>query len=299
MLQLRTLNHRVLGDLRATGQISQGPVAGADLEAEVDAAIARLRRERRLRAHGPERLAARLDNFVRTDLPEQFDDPHLPAEHRRALAQGLHRHNRLVGAYWRFLRILAPFIRETSARTGRPVRCLELACGSGELAIALDGEARRRGFRVDVVGSDLAASSVADARRRAGGGPVRFEVIDALALDGLPNGAFDVIFIAQSAHHFTPGKLARMAAAGSRAATTAFVAIDGFRTLWMFPLLGATNAVVEPRMYHDSFITARKFYSEPELRLIGELAAGAERVNVRSSWPGWSVLEVRAAPQAS
>jgi 2-polyprenyl-3-methyl-5-hydroxy-6-metoxy-1,4-benzoquinol methylase len=292
LLQLARWNGLLLRDLRARGEVPVGPVS-TDLEPTVDRAVERLRRERARTGSPGLRIAAAVDRAIRTDRPEHFDNPMLPPAHRRKLAQGLHRHNRLVGAYRRFLSILAGPLRAAAARRPGPVRCLELASGSGELAIALDAEARERGVAVEITGSDLAPSSVAEATERASGTGVQFLVLDALDLAGIPDGSFDVIFIAQSAHHFTPGQVARIVAAGTRAATTAFVLIDGYRALWMFPLLGVTATLAGPVLYHDTLITARKFYSEAELRLIAELAVGPDRATVRTSWPGWSVLEVR------
>lgn len=287
MFQLHAANERALAALRLGGGVPRGPVPAADLSEVADHAIASLRARRRT-----EGLRARLDARIRTDEPEHLDDPTLPTADRDRLDDALDGHNRLVLAYPRFVAALAPFVAEAAA-TRTPVRCLELASGSGRLALALAAHARRAGLPVEITGSDVNADAVASATRRAAGTPgLAFRTLDATTLDGVEPGQFDVVFLVQTAHHFTPGQLARITASGARAARVAFVGIDGYRAPWM-PLVVAATAAVYPVLLHDGLISARKFYSEAELRLIGELAVGADHLEVGRRWPGWSTWVAR------
>ena len=49
-------------------------------------------------------------------------------------------------------------------------------------------------------------------------------------------------------------------------------------------------------LVHDAVVTGRKLDSEPELMIIGQLAAPEARVTVRPMAPGYSMLEVEFAP---
>ncbi|MCB9759955.1 MAG: class I SAM-dependent methyltransferase [Alphaproteobacteria bacterium] len=255
-------------------------------------------RARRLAgARGPAaRLAASLDAALRTEIEEHFDRAETSDADRRALARTLDRFNRLHGSYGRFLRLLRPTLDEVSAREGRPARVLELASGSGAFSMALAVHARRAGLAVEVTGSDIQPDYVraANAASEARGAGVRFIHLDACAID-LDPGRFDLVFIANSLHHFSARQLAAMVAGARRVATTGFVGVDGHRSLYLLAWLAVVGAVLPPwpLFLHDSVVTGRKLYSEPELEAITRLGAPDARVSVRTSWPGYSVVAAR------
>jgi len=69
---------------------------------------------------------------------------------------------------------------------GEPARALDLGTGTGDGAIAI----ARRWPGADVLGVDVSAGMIAEARRKAPA--LRFEVADARRLD-VPDGAFDLV----------------------------------------------------------------------------------------------------------
>ncbi len=81
--------------------------------------------------------------------------------------------------------------REALVREGASV--LDLGCGTGRVAAAL---APRMG---SVLGLDVSAGMVAEARRRHGGvRGLRFAVTDGAGLDGLPDAGFDLVVAVDS-----------------------------------------------------------------------------------------------------
>lgn len=134
----------------------------------------------------------------RERIPEIMDDPALdPAQHRRAL-DGLARLNRASGAagvLWKPVRDLA------RQHTGRPLRVLDVACGSGDVPIALVREARRSGVAFEADGCDISPTAVETAARTAAaaGVPARFFTHDAIR-DPLPAG-YDVVTCSLFLHH--------------------------------------------------------------------------------------------------
>lgn len=294
MIALDTLDQHVLPQL-ALGPPPVDPAALAD---DAEHALAALR-DARVR-HAAERSAplawwARFDRDLRTQELEHLDEPDFPAARKVAIVRALHHFNRLTRAYDRFLHVLEPLIRDVHATEARPVRVLELASGSGELALALADRARRRGLPVEITGSDVLPEHVDAARARAGqvDAPVRFEVIDALAMDHIATGAWDVVLIAQSIHHFSPGFLARLFRQGARVAGHAFVGIDGARGLRTLSAVPAVTALSLQRDFvHDAWVTVRKLYAPAELRLLAERAAPDAVVDVRGLAPGWTVVEI-------
>jgi len=272
----------------------------AELEHAANAAVADLRARRTARAAdlgGLDALAVRLDDRLRTDEPEYLDDPHFSPRRKERIVQALHRFNQGVFAYRRFYRVLRPLLRQVLAERRGPVRILELASGSGEFSFALADLARRERIPVQVTGSDYFAEHVAAGNRKAEarGSPVRFTRVNAFDMGALEAGAWDIVFIAQSIHHFTPGQVAMMIAQATRVATVGFVGIDGRRSLELFAVVPSAGVLLRSGDYlHDALVTLRKFYTESELEVIARIAVPAGFVSVRPELPGYSVMMVTA-----
>src|ERR1700687_1153595 len=130
--------------------------------------------------------------------PEIMDQPDLDqARHWHALG-GLERINRLSGSAG----ILWPSIRRLAEETGkRSLRILDVACGAGDVSIALCRRAARAGLNVHMEGADISSRALDYARQRAetAGAPVHFFQLDALAAD-FPS-TYDVMFSSLFLHH--------------------------------------------------------------------------------------------------
>lgn len=295
MLQQRSANQVIMADLPRP---SSPPTDMNVLERQVDQAIASLRAQRRVHGQTADvlpRLAARLDDWIRTDAEEFLDRADYADAGKVRIVSQLHRFNRVVQAYWRFLSILKPYIHAVHQQEKRTVNVLELASGSGEFTLALAEKARQQKLPIAIYGSDYIEAHVEEGNRkaRAKGIAAQFRTINAFDMHNVAEGEFDIVFVAQTMHHFTPGQLAKMIAQASAKATYGFVGIDGRRGLELFgmmPLMAALNPTYG--FMHDSFISMRKMYAEPELELIAQLAAPEHRVRTFSSHPGYSVLEV-------
>lgn len=272
---------------------------GEALERHVDEALGRFRAERiRLGAEvgGLTRLGAVMDSAIRTDAVEHLDEEGYPERGKLAIALGLHLLNVASASYLRFFGLIAPMLRRIQERSGRPARVLELACGSGGFSLALASLAARRSLDVEVTGSDIVPLYVSRAQKKAEeqGGKVAFRILDAMNMDEVADGAYDIVFIAQSTHHFSPGQLARMIAESRRAATTAFVSVDGYRSLGMLAFVSGTALLTcWPAMVHDATISARKFYPEAELEAIARMAAPGATVRIGRIWPLNTTLTLR------
>lgn len=272
----------------------------AELERQADEAVDALRRLRGEHAsdHGWfNELVVGFDDWLRTDRPEHLDEPDFPAERKRAIVQALHRFNQGVFAYRRFFAVLLPLLRAVAAEQRRPVRILELASGSGEFSFALAELAAKQGLDVEVTGSDYLPAHVEEANRKADarGVGVRFLELNAFDLSALAPGSYDIVFIAQSIHHFTPGQVAMLIAQATRLAAVGFVGIDGRRSLALFGIVPTAGVLLRSRDYvHDAVVTLRKFYTESELELIARLAVPDGFVSVRPELPGYSVVTVCA-----
>ncbi len=278
------------------------PVATVDLQHVADEAVRQLR-QRRLDAAAQvswkRRLEAVLDQHLQTDAEEYHDADNLAEERRIAIIRTLHRFNRLVWAYPRFYALLKPLLRRIQQRYGRPARILELAGGSGEFAMAIAGLAKKDRMDVQVIGSDYFEGYVNAARQTAKdrGLDMEFQVINAFDMQSLPDRSVDVVFVAQSLHHFSPGQVALMIRQASRVAELGFVGIDGHRSALVWGAVPALGVLLGSRDFvHDAVISLRKFYTLSELELMARLAMPEAHIETKAAHPGYSVLQVLRQP---
>jgi SAM-dependent methyltransferase len=259
------------------------------------------RAEMARRRGGLESLLERLDSVIRTDRVEHLDDPDYPVKHKNGIVQAIHLLN-LVGLHYRrFLMEFGPIIREIAHETGRPVRVLELASGSGEFTLALGRLARKKRIQAQFSGSDYIPEYVELANRKANRQniPVDFFLLNAFDMKALEKDFFDILFICQSTHHFTPGQVAMMIAQAKERGAKAFVSIDGRRSLLVLSALAGLSLFgLRPGVMHDSVLTGRKLYCEQELAIIAGIAAPGSPALVTSNLFTHSVLTVRFDLQA-
>ena len=298
MLQLKTAGFKALGNLRSSGNFSSGFLNMDELNLKADEAVARFLDERFAVSQelgGVFLLLELLDTAIRTSDQELMDKPNLPENEKLDMVQALDRQNVMMQLYPRYIDTLLPLITEVAERTKREVRVLELASGAGGLAFALAETAEQKNLDVRITASDIVpafieeGNGIASKKKLA----VSFRLLNAFDMTELEMGEFDIVVMAQSLHHFTPGQLAVIIAQSARHAKTAFVGIDGYRSMLLaggVPLIASLQGIGSFTL--DGLTSARKFYSELELDIISEIATGRREQRVECSWP-FSVLTVR------
>ncbi|MCF8383052.1 MAG: methyltransferase domain-containing protein [Chlorobium sp.] len=298
MLQLRTAGYKALDNLRSRNLFPPRWKNTQELEEATDRLMQQFLAERfavSTELGAGFLMGELLDRAVRTDEAEVMDGEGLPEAEKLELVEALDRQNDAMGLYSLYASLLFPLVRDIAGRTRRTPRLLELASGSGGLALALASEAERDGIAVSVTGSDIVPVYMEESNRRAAEKklPVTFRTLNAFTMEAPDEEPYDIVLISQSLHHFTPGQLAVIIAKAEERKASAFVGIDGYRDLLLglgMPLVASLQQI--KAFARDSLTSARKFYSEPELDLIAESAAGAGRHAVSCSWPV-SVLSVR------
>ena len=228
-----------------------------------------------------------------------MDDPSLDAaEHARAL-RGLARINRVsgsIGVVWPAIEAAARRA-QGSAERQRVIRVVDVACGGGDVAIAVKRRAVRAGLGVEVIGCDVSETALEYARAAAerAGVDVRFERVDALA-GPLPVG--DVIMCSLFLHHLTEDQagavLGHMRDAATAEGQSGTVLVNDLRR----SRVGHAAAVVGTRLLSRSTVvhvdgprSVRAAFTVGELRALAERAglpgARVERVRpwrVRLMW---------------
>jgi SAM-dependent methyltransferase len=291
MLQLRTAGYLALDNLRSRGEFPPRWNSIEALEEVTDSFMRRFLEERieASKSLGPGfQLYELLDQSVRSSETEHMDSGRTNGEEKLELVRALDRMNEMTLAYRHQIDLLDPILSELSRLRQGPVRVLELASGSGGLAFALAGHAREKGIDIKVTASDIVPETVAEGRRQAmeNSMPVDFVVLNAFDFTGLETGSFDLVIVSQSLHHFTPGQLALMIARSEDLGASAFVGMDGHRSLLLLagvPLVASLQGIAA--FTGDGLTSARKFYSDIELDIIAGIATGKTGHRVECSWP--------------
>ncbi|ABL64565.1 class I SAM-dependent methyltransferase [Chlorobium phaeobacteroides] len=240
-----------------------------------------------------------LDRALRSSETENMDNENLSGDEKLTLVKALDRQNEMMGLYNRYPAIILPLAEEIARKENRSIRLLELASGSGGLALALAHAAKIKNIPLSVTGSDIVPAYQDEANRLADEKqlPVTFRIINAFDMDRSITEPFDLVVISQSLHHFTPGQLAMIIAQAGKQASTLFIGIDGYRDPLLMagvPLTASLQGI--PSFTLDGFISARKFYSNIELDIIAGIAKGRGSHSVQCSWP-MSVMTVDFKPE--
>lgn len=224
---------------------------------------------------------------------ELMDAPQVePALHGPAL-RALARVNALSLATARLWRAV-----HRHARSARPVRVLDLACGGGDIAVGLARRAARVGLDVEVHGCDRSPFAIAWARERArrAGVPARFTELDVIRAP-LPTG-YHVVTCSLFLHHLDDRDAVRLLKAMASAGLEGLVQ-DLRRTRIGYALAWAALHVVTRSEIArgDGLRSVRAAFTAEELRSLAREAALPDPV-VEAAWPQRLVLGWRTRSPA-
>lgn len=230
---------------------------------------------------------------------ELMDAPDLePAPHREALG-ALRRINRLSGTASVISRAIIEHCGQQSAdgRSEAPLRILDLACGGGDVTLAVAEKLKSAGIRATVEGWDRSRTAVQFAARRShvGAANVQFIERDALALDA--EQSFDVVMCTLFLHHLDRAAAIELLSKMYRAASR-LVLIDDLRRTWAGYCLAqlACHALSRSRIVHvDGPLSVRAAFTEAELLALSCEAKLPPPVFVRH-WPQRFLMRWNRSP---
>jgi 2-polyprenyl-3-methyl-5-hydroxy-6-metoxy-1,4-benzoquinol methylase len=205
-----------------------------------------------------------------------------PDRHRHAL-RGLERINWLSGSAG----ILWPSIRRLAEETnGEPLRILDVACGAGDLSIALFRRAARAGLNVQLEAADISSRALDHAQRRAEAAAARIHFLQLDALHGDFPSNYEVVFSSLFLHHLNEEQvvslLQRMARAARRMVLVSDLARSrvGWTAAYLVTRLLTTSDVVQT----DGPLSVEGAFT-PEEALDLAQRAGLHGVAVVGRWP--------------
>lgn len=217
--------------------------------------------------------------------PELMDQPGLAeSEHAAALA-GLRRVNLLstgVGQLWSHLRKLA----ETNPGQA-PLRVLDLACGSGDVAIRLARRAQRHKLPMVIHGCDVSSTALRIAQQsceHAGVRDVEFFPLDAIQ-SPIPAG-YDVVMCSLFLHHLPNDEALGLIRAMAASARRAILIDDLLRTYLGYALcwVGCQILTRSPIVHVDGPLSVQGAFTRHEVQALAE-SAGLQGARIKRHWP--------------
>jgi len=220
--------------------------------------------------------------LARRREPELMDQPDLaPPAHDSALA-GLARINRWSAAD---AALRGPVLALARQRP-TPLTLLDVACGGGDVPIALQLAARREGLALDVTAIDRSPQAVEHARAAAERRGADLTVAVRDACDGRPLPPADVVTCSLFLHHLDADAAIALLTAMGAAARRLLLVTDLRRTVSGLLLALAVPRLLSrsPVVHADAPASARAAWSPTEL---AELAAraGLAGARVRRRFP--------------
>ena len=211
-----------------------------------------------------------------------MDQPDLdPAQHRQALL-GLERINRVsrtAGRYW-------PEIKRLARRVAnRPVRVLDVACGGGDVVIALARIANRQGVELQIDGCDFNPEALDHARRQARRkeAKVGFFEIDATR-DLLPE--CDAVLCSLFLHHLEDNQVVDLLRRMTKAARHVLQVSDLVRTPlgWAYAFAGSRLLTRSPVVHVDAPLSVGAAFSLSEAAALAR-RADLNGIEIRTIFP--------------
>jgi 2-polyprenyl-3-methyl-5-hydroxy-6-metoxy-1,4-benzoquinol methylase len=216
-----------------------------------------------------------------------MDQPGLdPSEHAAAL-RGLARINWFSGSARILWRPLSRLARENS---GRPLRILDLATGSGDVPLLLWQRFRRAGLRVELAGADVSEFALTQARSRAAasGAKIDFFALNALR-DPLPRD-FDVIMCSLFLHHLEDEEAVELLRRMGESARQMVLVNDLIRSYVNYLLAHVVTRLLSrsPVVHFDGPASVAAAFMRAEARGLAQ-RAGLQNARVDWRWP-WRML---------
>jgi SAM-dependent methyltransferase len=231
--------------------------------------------------------------FPRNRQDERMDDPALDRTlHEEALA-GLRRINlwsRSAEALWHSIRTYLDRHKLSD------FRILDLACGSGDVSLALVGHAISAGYQAKLTGCDKSPIAIATARQQAAkrlaqkNNDIQFIELDVLR-DPLPP-EHEIVMTSLFLHHLDEAPAVRLLER-MRDATGDLVLVDDLRRsrlgYWL-AWFGSRILSRSPVVHFDAPASVAGAFTTREIQAMAA-RAGMQKVRITTHWPQRFLLE--------
>lgn len=222
-----------------------------------------------------------------------MDEPDLDPELHRAALDGLRRLNQ----WSRSAAILWPRLRQVAGQAGARLRVADLACGGGDVTLALAARAKSRGLPLQFDAFDRSPVAIEYARQRAAQlrvEQVHFAVADVFTVQATVR--YDAVICSLFLHHLKEDEAVQLLMRMREMSTRCVLVNDLRRTRWgaLWVRFGCRLLTRSPVVHVDGPLSARAAFSIAEL---GQLAsrAGLAGYRITAHRPQRMLLDWRPA----
>ena len=195
--------------------------------------------------------------------PEWMDSPGVDPTMLDGGLRFIRRVNTWLGYTRATISALERFSRDW--RGGETIRLIDLATGSADVPLAMTRWARRRGFRLEIVGVDLHERTCDIARQSARNHP-NVRIIRADVLTGLPfgPGSFDYAVSSMFLHHLDDDQIVRVLQLMDQVARRGLIVADLLRRRRAYGWIRLLTLAANPMLRHDACVSVAQALSDNE-----------------------------------
>lgn len=210
-----------------------------------------------------------------------------------AIIDELNRAYQLTGLTTRMVNTIISEAQHIHAKTGKPVRILEIGMRDGELLGEISKVAKYKHVPLDLHGvefrSDLA--SLANERLTAQGLPIQCHYEASRNLDSFASSNFDIVYSIFVLHHQSQDELKQLLSASFRVSRYAVLHFDLTRSLWTLVLIWSFYTLFRYRASRrDAVLSCRRAYRHNEVAsIMDELNIGHDTKITRIFPLYWSL----------
>lgn len=220
----------------------------------------------------------------RRQRDEWMDDPSLDADRHRLALRGLRRLNWISGVVAAMDRDLRRMVHPVPA--DRPLRLLDVASGSGDVAIELARRTGGRGRPVDLTTVDISDVAIGVQRSAAQRAGIELTALQMDVFVDSPPGRYDVAMCSLFFHHLCDEQsidlIRRM-----RSIADAVLICDLRRSRFNLTCVNTAAHLVSRSdvVHHDADASVRGAYSRAEFQSLADRALGPRTAKVRPVFP--------------
>ena len=220
---------------------------------------------------------------VRHRQPELMDNPDLEATLHQQALMGLRRGHWISGTaatLWKPIHRLADQAPEST------LRILDVACGGGDVAVALAVRARRFGISIDISGCDISQTAIDRAMRTASAHSVQANFFRADAVSSPLPGGYDIVYSSLFLHHLDDADAVKLLQSMKQAAGRMVLVNDVIRSRLGYVLMWCGLCLLtRSRICHvDGLRSVRAAFTLKEVQEIATRAKLNSAVLTRH-WP--------------